>query len=200
MQIILFTGFLGSGKTTVLLSLAEFLARTGEGGGAKVVIIENEIGDVNVDGKLLSGASFETRDLTSGCICCTLSGELVKALQEIQESIKPSWVLIEATGLAHQTISDTVERALPQTSPKSVVVVDAERWEELYDSIPILISAQVGRADLIFINKIDSIEDDELKVVENDVKDINSASPLFKIAASRDKLDGIWQEVIANAS
>ncbi|MDR1079641.1 MAG: GTP-binding protein [Deltaproteobacteria bacterium] len=200
MRIILFTGFLGSGKTTVLLNLAEYLARTTEGGGGKVVIIENEIGDVNVDGKLLSGSSFETRDLTSGCICCTLSGELVRALQEIQESIKPSWILIEATGLAHQTIADTIGRALPSTVPMSVVVVDAERWEELYDSIPILISAQVERADLILINKIDSVEDDELKVIENDVKDINAESPLIKIAASRDRLDNVWQEVIVNAS
>jgi G3E family GTPase len=196
MQILLFTGFLGSGKTTVLLNLAEYLAK--DGGPGKVVIIENEIGDVNVDGKLLSGSSFETRDLTSGCICCTLSGELIKALQDIKESIDPSWILIEATGLAHQTIADVIERALPLTPPKSAVVVDSERWEELYENIPFLITAQIERADLIIINKIDSVDDDELRRIENDVKDINSESPLIKVAASRDRLDDIWQEVIVN--
>ena len=196
MRILLFTGFLGSGKTTVLLSLADFLAR--DGGPGKVVIIENEIGDVNVDGKLLSGSSFETRDLTSGCICCTLSGELIKALQDIQENIDPSWILIEATGLAHQTIADVIDRALPHSPTQSAVVVDSERWEELYDNIPFLITAQVERADLLIINKIDSVDEDELKRIENDVRDINSKSPLIKIAASRDKLDTVWQEVIAN--
>jgi G3E family GTPase len=192
----LFTGFLGSGKTTVLMSLAEFLAKK-EGDG-KIVIIENEIGDVNVDGQLLSGSSFETRDLTSGCICCTLSGELINALQDIQETIKPSWIFIEATGLAHQTIADVIGRALPQNPPQSVVVVDSERWEELFDTIPFLLTAQVERADLIIINKIDSVDDDELQRIVNDVKDINSDSPLIKVAASRDKLDDVWQEVIVN--
>jgi G3E family GTPase len=197
MRILLFTGFLGSGKTTVLLSLAECLAK--EEGPGKVVIIENEIGEVNVDGQLLSGSSFETRDLTSGCICCTLSGELILALQDIEESINPSWILIEATGLAHQTIADVIARAMPLAPPKSVVVVDSERWEELYDSIPFLLTAQVGRADLIIINKIDSVDEDALKRIENDVRDINSKSPLIKVAASRDKLDSVWQEVIIDA-
>jgi G3E family GTPase len=197
MNILLFTGFLGSGKTTVLLSLAEWLA--GKEDPGKVVIIENEIGDVNVDGKLLSGSSFETRDLTSGCICCTLSGELILALQDIKETINPSWILIEATGLAHQTIADVIERALPRNPPRSVVVVDSERWEELYENIPFLLTAQVERADIIVINKIDVVDDDELQRIENDVKDINPESPLLKVAASRDKLDEVWRKVIANA-
>ncbi|MDR1164938.1 MAG: GTP-binding protein [Deltaproteobacteria bacterium] len=197
MRIILFTGFLGSGKTTVLLNLAEYLARNSD--PKKVVIIENEIGDVNVDGKLISGSSFETRDLTSGCICCTLSGELVRALEDIRDTIKPSWILIEATGLAHQTIADTIGRAVPQSPPLSVVVVDAERWEELYDSIPFLLAAQVEKADVIFINKIDSVDDEELRHIETDVKEINETSPLLKIVASRDKLDNVWEEVIVNA-
>jgi G3E family GTPase len=197
MRILLFTGFLGSGKTTVLLTLAEFLAKNEDPG--KVVIIENEIGEVNVDGQLISGSSFETRDLTSGCICCTLSGELIATLQDIEETLAPNWILIEATGLAHQTISDVIERAMPLSPPRSMVVVDSERWEELYEDIPFLLSAQIERADFIIINKIDSVGEDELKRIENDVLDINSASPLIKVSATRDKLDKIWQEVIENA-
>ncbi|MDR2460748.1 MAG: cobalamin biosynthesis protein P47K [Deltaproteobacteria bacterium] len=196
MRILLFTGFLGSGKTTVLLNLAEYLAKVEDQG--KVVIIENEIGDVNVDGQLLSGASFETRNLTSGCICCTLAGEFIAALQDIKDTIQPNWILIEATGLAHQTIADTIERAVPASPPKSIVVVDSERWEELYEEIPFLLTAQIERADFIFINKIDSVDAEELLHIENDVKDLNSDSPLIKAAASRDNLDKVWEEVILN--
>jgi G3E family GTPase len=196
MRIILFTGFLGSGKTTVLMNLAEFLAR--DEGPGKVVIIENEIGDVNVDGKLLSGSSFETRNLTSGCICCTLSGEFVSALKDIEENIKPNWILIEATGLAHQTIVDTIRTNFVRDPLTNVVIVDAERWDELYESIPFLLTAQVERADLILINKIDSVDKSELAHIETDVVELNSETALFKISASTDKLDDVWEKVIVN--
>ncbi|MDR2197978.1 MAG: cobalamin biosynthesis protein P47K [Deltaproteobacteria bacterium] len=196
MRVILFSGFLGSGKTTVLLNLAEFVAR-GEGPG-KVVIIENEIGDVDVDGKLLSGSSFETRNLTSGCICCTLSGEFVSALKDIEENLKPNWILIEATGLAHQTIVDTIRYNFRDDPLTNVVIVDAERWDELYESIPFLLTAQVERADLILINKIDCVDETELNHIVADVSELNSEAPLIRISASTDKLDDVWEKVIIN--
>jgi G3E family GTPase len=196
MKIILFTGFLGSGKTTVLMNLAEYLAR--DEGPGKVVIIENEIGDVDVDGKLLSGSSFETRNLTSGCICCTLSGEFVSALKDIEESIKPNWILIEATGLAHQTIVDTIRFNFVKDPLSNLVIVDAERWDELYDSIPFLLTAQVERADFILINKIDCVDESELVRIQTDVVDLNNEVPVFKISASSDKLDDVWGKVIVN--
>jgi G3E family GTPase len=197
MRIVLFTGFLGSGKTTILISLAEFLAKK-EGPG-KVVIIENEIGDVDVDGKLLSGSSFDTRNLTSGCICCTLSGEFVATLRDIEENIKPSYILIEATGLAHQTIVDTIRNNFVSAPLSNVVIVDAERWDELYESIPFLLTAQVERADLILINKIDCVDKTELARIETDVVEINSETELIKISASTDNLDDVWKKVIVNA-
>ncbi|MDR2339891.1 MAG: GTP-binding protein [Deltaproteobacteria bacterium] len=196
MRIVLFTGFLGSGKTTVLLSLAEYLAK--DEGPGKVVIIENEIGDVNVDGKLLSGSSFETRSLTSGCICCTLSGEFVGALKDIEENIKPNWILIEATGLAHQTIVDTIRGNFQKDPLTNAVIVDAERWDELYDNIPFLLTAQVERADLILINKTDLVDEPELAHIEEDVVDLNSEAPLIKVSASKDNLDDVWEKEIVN--
>jgi G3E family GTPase len=196
MRIVLFTGFLGSGKTTVLLTLAEFLAR--QEGPGKVVIIENEIGDVDVDGKLLSGSSFETRNLTSGCICCTLSGEFVSTLKDIEDSIKPNWTLIEATGLAHQTIVDTIRMNFVSDPLVNVVVVDAERWEELYDSIPFLLTAQVERADLILINKSDAADEAQLARIENDVEELNSETTRLKISAAPETLDDVWETVIVN--
>jgi G3E family GTPase len=196
MRIILFTGFLGSGKTTVLMSLAEFIARGDEPG--KVVIIENEIGDVDVDGKLFSNASFETRNLTSGCICCTLSGEFVSALRDLEENIKPEWIFIEATGLAHQTIVDTIRNNFVNAPLTNVVIVDCERWDELYENIPFLLTAQLERADLILINKIDCVDDTQLKHILSDVAEINSETATVKISAASDKLDDMWEKVIIN--
>jgi G3E family GTPase len=79
------------------------------------------------------------------------------------------------------------------------VVVDSERWEELYEEIPFLLTAQIERADIVFINKIDSVDADELKHIEAEIKDFNRESPLIKAAASRDNLDKVWEEVIINA-
>ena len=81
MKIIILGGFLGSGKTTVLLQLAKYI--TSQPGKPQVVILENEIGEVGVDNQLLSGASFAVENIFSGCICCSGAVDLVEGEQSV---------------------------------------------------------------------------------------------------------------------
>jgi len=198
MKLIIITGFLGSGKTTVLLNLARYLGRNLE--PKDIVIIENEIGEANVDGRLLGETSYEVRDLTAGCICCTLSGQFIFAMEEIQRDINPQWLLIEATGIAHQTIADVVSQSVPGLKPFSIVVVDAMRWEELMENLPMLISTQVERADCIVINKIDAVSEEELSRVVEEVREINDQTPCLEISAVGGDLVDTWKEVVGLAN
>jgi len=193
MKTVLFTGFLGSGKTTLLLSLARFLTRTA--GPTNIVVIENEIGEANVDGLLMAGSDYEVRDLTSGCICCTLSGQLAAALTEIKNDLDPEWLLVEATGIAHQAIADNILAALPGHRLESLVVVDAERWDELIEGLPMLIMTQVERADLILLNKTAALNPDDLARVEDDLEEINGRSPRLRVPDEPDRMDDIWSRL-----
>ncbi|MDL2226483.1 GTP-binding protein [Deltaproteobacteria bacterium OttesenSCG-928-M10] len=197
MRLILLTGFLGSGKTTAMLSLARHLSRDRD--PKSIVIIENEIGEANVDGELLAGSAYEVRDLTAGCICCTLSGQLIGALEEIRRELKPEWLLIEATGIAHQTIADVISQSVPGLTPFSIVLADAPRWEELMENLPMLITTQVENADVVLINKVDAVSPAELDRVEEEIREITSR-PYFKTSALDTDLTDLWKKVVDYAS
>ncbi|MDR1921542.1 MAG: cobalamin biosynthesis protein P47K [Candidatus Adiutrix sp.] len=195
MRLILITGFFGSGKTTVLISLARYLSA---GLAPKsIVIIENEIGAANVDGLLLQETNYEVRDLTSGCICCSLSGQLAGAIEEIRADLNPQWLLIEASGLAHQTIVDVIARSGPGLRPFSIVLADAQRWDELMENMPMLISTQMEKADLILLNKADAAAPDELARAEEEIRAI-SEKPCCRISAAKDELSALWGKVVEN--
>jgi G3E family GTPase len=196
MRLILFTGFLGSGKTTALLSLAGYLSRNLP--PRSIAIIENEIGAANVDGQLLARSAYEVRDLTQGCICCTLTGQLLLALEEIRRDLKPRYLLVEATGVAHQTIADVIASAQPGLVPFSIAVVDAARWPELMESLPLLIGGQLARADLILINKAETVAEGDLRRLEEDMEEFNADSPRRRISAENDDLDAFWRKVVAH--
>src|SRR2546425_11544283 len=91
----LISGFLGSGKTTLLQRLLNHCLATGR----KPAVMMNEYGEVNIDGELLRGQGYAVREMTNGCICCTIGGSLGLALQEVV-ALKRDVVFVEATGLA----------------------------------------------------------------------------------------------------
>ena len=120
------SGFLGAGKTTLIKKLlAEALK------GTKVVLIENEFGEIGVDGGFLKDAGIEIREMNSGCICCSLVGDFTTSLTEVIEKYAPERVLIEPSGVGK--LSD-VQRAVLEASEQagvepgsSVAVVDASK-------------------------------------------------------------------------
>ena len=95
MQVNLIFGFLGSGKTTLVRHLLEERASS-----QTMAVIVNEFGDVGVDGAILEGNNVDMIELTSGCLCCTLKGPLLNAVEELRDKAGVEHTVIEATGLA----------------------------------------------------------------------------------------------------
>ena len=172
MKIILAGGFLGAGKTTFIRQLAEFLIIRE---GKKVVIIENEAGEVSIDDKLLSQDGFQVKEIFGGCICCQLTSELTVAISQIKQQFNPGWIIIEPTGLANITpVLDTLKKyGKGFKSVYTIVLVDAERWWELSEIMPDFVSSQVAAADLVLVNKIDAVSEEDLKRIVPKVKEIN---------------------------
>ena len=105
MKTIILGGFLGSGKTTVLLQLAKYI--TAKPDFPQVVILENEIGAVGVDNEILEGAALAVESVFSGCICCTGAVDLIDAVQTIESQYEPDWLIVEATGMAQPSSIQT---------------------------------------------------------------------------------------------
>ena len=205
MNILLFGGFLGSGKTSIILQVARYLVGTIEegfsirqsvSGKPSLVIIENEVGETGIDDKILKAEGLSVRDLFAGCICCTLNAELTKCLNEIQVELSPKWVIIETTGMAFpDKIVETITKyGKGVDSIKTIVVTDAERWDELSTVMPGLIEGQIAKADIILLNKIDCLEPEQVSVVEESVKKINSSALFYAISAHHEVDPQIWRE------
>ena len=96
-KIDIFSGFLGAGKTTLIKKLiAEAYS------GEKLVLIENEFGEINIDGGFLKESGIEISEMSAGCICCSLVGDFNKALKEVVAQFHPDRILIDPSGRAHR--------------------------------------------------------------------------------------------------
>ena len=132
MKILLLSGFLGSGKTSALLQLAAYLVRSSQQGGTSVTIIENEIGEVGVDDKVLKAQGLQVRELFAGCACCTGGADLLADIRTIRDSVGPEWIIIEATGVAYpRQIKESVEACF-RIPVKILALADAKRWKRLH--------------------------------------------------------------------
>ena len=100
-QVTVFSGFLGAGKTTLIKKLLADGYK-----GEKVVLIENEFGEIGIDGGFLKDAGIEITEMNSGCICCSLVGDFGKALTQVKEQFHPDRILIEPSGVGK--LSDVV--------------------------------------------------------------------------------------------
>ena len=105
-KIDIFSGFLGAGKTTLIRKLIAEGYR-----GEKLVLIENEFGEIAIDGGFLKDAGVEINEMNSGCICCTLVGDFTKALKKVMEDFAPDRILIEPSGVGKLSdVAKAVER------------------------------------------------------------------------------------------
>lgn len=205
MHILLFGGFLGSGKTSIILQAARYLtaglsAQQLDGGKPSLVIVENEVGETGIDDKILKAEGLNVRELIAGCICCTLNAELTVCLNKIQEELSPEWVIIETTGMAFpHTIAETITKyGKGISSLKTIVVADAERWNDLSAIMPGLKEEQIAKANVILLNKIDCLEPEQVKDVAEDIKRINSSGLFYAISAQAEVDPQIWRKVVTN--
>jgi G3E family GTPase len=171
-NVVLLSGFLGAGKTTLLKRILSWEADLSD-----TVVIVNEFGDIGVDGALLKNSGSDVIELTSGCICCTLSADFRQSLMSVWERFKPERVFIEASGVADPTslISVLGEPGIAamMTMVKTVTVLDADFWEARETFGPLFYN-QLGAAQLILLNKIDLLESDRIPLY---LKEIHALLP-----------------------
>jgi G3E family GTPase len=185
MDIIILSGFLGSGKTTFLAQLIAYLSALSQEGHTGVAVIENEIGKFNIDGDTLGAQGIEVREILSGCACCTVAGDLVAGVESIKEQLDPHWLVIEASGMG---IGSDVAKVLLEnctfiTSTLTLVLVDAKRFGTFVKVIEPLITSQLKGIDLILLNKVDLVSKEELAETRELVKRYNDTVEIVEIAA-----------------
>ncbi|MFZ7133148.1 MAG: CobW family GTP-binding protein [Eubacteriales bacterium] len=199
MNIILLGGFLGSGKTSVLISMAHYLTKANfKNQEIRLAIIENEIGEISVDNKILQGGGYNVSTLFSGCICCTLAGDLTIALNDIAVKYAPEYTIIEATGLAYPSrIVDTIrEYGKNVKAIQIIAIVDAERWQENYDALEVLMCGQLQCADIILLNKIDVMADSFVIQITKELQEINNDAKIYPVSAKNGIEYNVWSSIL----
>ncbi|MBX9590956.1 MAG: GTP-binding protein [Hyphomonadaceae bacterium] len=172
MRIILLFGFLGSGKTTLAQRILEQWAPK-----EKLALIVNEFGDVGVDGEILKGNGIDMVELSSGCLCCTLRGSLMYAIEQLSARAPLKHIVIEATGVAEpeqmlEDFADPTFRARFEIGPITTVL-DAPKYTKIRPMLGEFFDAQVEKADLVVLNKIDLADAALLDAVADEVRDLN---------------------------
>jgi G3E family GTPase len=175
-------GFLGSGKTTLILSIAHQLVAV----GSKVAILENEVGEIGIDGALIQRAGLTVRELFNGCICCQLSADLVPTLEALAAEISPDWVIIEPSGIAEPQRMLAVLRYYHGPRLETVRVltlVDPTRIPEIFEVLTPLVTAQIRAADMVVINKRDIASSDQMAASRAIAQQVNSKAPVVALSA-----------------
>ena len=200
LRINLLFGFLGSGKTTLVRRIL------GERGGERpMAVIVNEFGEVGVDGDVIAGNSVNLVELTSGCLCCTLRGSLMSAVEELREKAAVEQIVVEATGVASpgdmlEDLNDSRIAHEIDVGPL-VTVVDAPKFTRLQQMLGEFYEEQVENADVLVLNKIDLATQAELDEARAAVREINpDAVLLFSEQGDTDLallLDGPESELLA---
>lgn len=181
--ITILTGFLGSGKTTVILNLLPQLPKS-----YRLALLKNEFGDVAIDSQLASTSSIAgVRELLNGCICCNLVGSLSSALEELSTTLSPppDRIVIETSGSAFPaTLAMEVNRVARETGGKYVLdgvisVIDVENWKG-YEDTSYTAKLQVKFTDLVIFNKWELVDERRFDDCLDRLGDLEVAIPWVK--------------------
>ncbi|MEM7410567.1 MAG: GTP-binding protein [Myxococcota bacterium] len=182
--VLIVSGFLGSGKTTLVRHLLADAQRT----GVRLAVVSNEFGELGVDATLFTAAREDYVELSGGCICCKLSDALVETLQEIRERSNPDRIVIETSGVALpfdtqlQLWRDPVRDWV--SDDVAVVVVNAEQvatGRDLDDTF----EQQVSSADLLLLNQVDQVPEDALPRLEDTLRELEPEAPILRANHAR---------------
>jgi len=194
MDVIILSGFLGSGKTTTLMKFAKYLVDVTESNkDNKVVILENEVGEVGIDDQFLRGGGFTVNNLFAGCACCTVSGELVTAVDRIIREMDPDWLIIETTGIAYPgQMRENLKSAL-DLDTRVCTLTDASRWRRLRIPMENLLRGQIECSDLVLINKKDLSTEEDMQSMESDILGFEPNVPIIRISAVGEVPPEVWR-------
>ncbi|MCL2141369.1 MAG: GTP-binding protein [Methanimicrococcus sp.] len=169
MKVLLFGGFLGSGKTTTIIKLINKLTADGK----KVALIINEAGEIAIDAATLEAAGISSKELTNGCICCTLAINLKTAVTEIFRLQNPDVLILESPGLAlpNQVRDEILNIDVMMSFAPVVTLIDASRFTVGISQILNFTENQLKEAEIIGINKTDLVSEEKIKSIESHLKE-----------------------------
>jgi len=186
-KIDIFSGFLGAGKTTLIKKLLKEALD-----GSKTVLIENEFGEIGIDGGFLKEAGIEIKEMNSGCICCSLVGDFGASLKEVIEKYAPERILIEPSGVGK--LSDVL-RAVENVAAdldvqvnSAVAVVDASKAKMYIKNFGEFFINQIEYAGTVLLSRTDKITGEKLKQCVDLVREHNSKATI--ITTPLDQLEG----------
>lgn len=185
MKFMILSGFLGVGKTTLLLNLAKRIASNGE----KVGILVNDFGEVAIDGDTVNDYGMNAIEITKGCVCCQVKQDLVAQIRDLKKGYNPGLTILETSGVASPlAIQRTVKKYVDKI--KTLTVVDGSRYEKLMENFKV-VEAQLLSADLVLINKVDIVSSDEMEEVKEKIskflKDKNPRGEIISVSAKEGK-------------
>ena len=174
-RIDIFSGFLGAGKTTLIRKLIQEAYQ-----GEKLVLIENEFGDIAIDGGFLQDAGVQITEMNSGCICCTLVGDFTKALKKVIADYAPDRILIEPSGVGKLSdVAAAVERVEDARIGSKVTVVDAGKAKMYARNFGEFFNDQVVSADLIVMSRTDTAGEKKVLEATELLKSMNAEAGLI---------------------
>ncbi len=164
------SGFLGAGKTTLIKKLF----KTGFN-GEKVVLIENEFGEIGIDGSFLKEVGIDIKEINSGCICCSLVGDFSKSMEEVINKFNPNRIIIEPSGVGK--LSDIIKAVenlkLDLVLNIVATIVDGAKCKIYMKNFGEFFNNQVEDAKSIIISKVENLEDEKIIEVYNLLKNKN---------------------------
>ena len=185
-KIDIFSGFLGAGKTTLIKKLIKE-AYTGE----KLVLIENEFGEIGIDGTFMQDAGIEVTEMNSGCICCSLVGDFSKALVKVMEEYAPARIIIEPSGVGK--LSDVI-KAVMRIDDKNMrlntftTVADANKCKMYMKNFGEFYNDQIESASCIVLSRTQDCSEEKLETAVKLISEKNSDAVI--VTTPWDELDG----------
>ncbi len=185
MKLVQIAGYLGSGKTTLIIALSKGLSEQGK----RVAILVNDVGEVSVDGSVMEEYGLTVKDIGGGCICCQVAGSMLKTLELLANGPNPDIIIIEPTGMAvPKAIKETVlmlsvKKVTIEIGP-TIVLFDMTRSEKLlnYETLKRLITTQLKDADIVALSKADMVSEEAIGHAGETVHLINPKADIIRLS------------------
>ncbi|WP_026523193.1 CobW family GTP-binding protein [Butyrivibrio sp. MB2005] len=187
-KIDIISGFLGAGKTTLIKKLLkEALA------GTKTVLIENEFGEIGIDGGFLKESGIDIREMNSGCICCSLVGDFGTSLKEVMDTYAPERILIEPSGVGKlsdvmRAIQNVADQSADLTMNSAVTVVDVSKAKVYIKNFGEFFTNQIENAGTILLTRTDKADEAKIETAVELIRQHNPKATI--ITTPLDQLDG----------
>ena len=171
----IFSGFLGAGKTTLIKKLADEAYK-----GEKLVIVENEFGEIGIDKGFLEDSGIEITEMNSGCICCTLVGDFTQALKKVAQELKPDRIIIEPSGVGKLSdVKEAAEQVEEIDIAAGVTVVDAKKCRMYMKNFGEFFNNQIENADIIVLSHTKGMAEDKLKEALHLIREHNDRAQII---------------------